>query len=321
LTYQAAYEAFGSRTEEEGTTDDRQKANSKDEDPTGLLNEGFRYRDLETGTFITRDPAGFVDGPNLYTYVVQNPWTTFDPQGLADARKYTTTRRRMMAAQNARFGAQLKAAPSAFAESATYKMAWGAGIGAKAKLGPIEGNASIKLTAIEGKNNLSGSKEVLRQGVTAGLSAKFFSKVKVGLEYDVSGGYEYDAEGNSTLVNTNDSVLGVDLTPGKGSSLDNETIAASAKLLIVELGAGIDFETMFDQMSSAGDVAAEEALREFDANNNFSKNQTEANQTPRDPLPTESSRRTMDQTNRDLGNKTESGQKPTPPVKKDEDDE
>jgi len=27
-----------------------------EEDPTGLLNEGFRYRDLATGSFITRDP-------------------------------------------------------------------------------------------------------------------------------------------------------------------------------------------------------------------------------------------------------------------------
>jgi len=47
-----------------------------------LLDEGFRYRDLETGSFITKDPAGFVDGPNLYTYVRQNPWTSFDPEGL-----------------------------------------------------------------------------------------------------------------------------------------------------------------------------------------------------------------------------------------------
>ena len=83
LTYQAAYEAFGSRTQEDGSTQDRQKANSKDEDLHGLLNEGFRYRDLETGTFITRDPAGFIDGPNLYTYVVQNPWSKFDPEGLS----------------------------------------------------------------------------------------------------------------------------------------------------------------------------------------------------------------------------------------------
>ncbi len=82
ITWQSSYEAFGTRTQEQGTTADRQKANTKDEDPTGLLNEGFRYRDLETGVFITRDPMGFVDGPNLYTYVRQNPWTKFDPEGL-----------------------------------------------------------------------------------------------------------------------------------------------------------------------------------------------------------------------------------------------
>jgi len=40
------------------------------------------YRDLETGVFLTRDPADFVDGPNVYTYVRQNPWTHFDPLGL-----------------------------------------------------------------------------------------------------------------------------------------------------------------------------------------------------------------------------------------------
>ncbi len=91
LTYQAAYEAFGKHDSSApgaqeyiatGAVLDRQRANTKDEDPTGLLNEGFRYRDLETGAFLTRDPLGFVDGPNLYAYVVQNPWTMFDPLGL-----------------------------------------------------------------------------------------------------------------------------------------------------------------------------------------------------------------------------------------------
>jgi RHS repeat-associated protein len=67
---------------EGGTNPNPQKANTKDEDPTGLLNEGMRYRDLESGVFLTRDPAGFVDGPNDYTYVRQNPWTAFDPEGL-----------------------------------------------------------------------------------------------------------------------------------------------------------------------------------------------------------------------------------------------
>ncbi len=80
ITYQASYEASGTHPTEFGSTLDRQKANTKEEDPTGLLNEGMRYRDLETGTFITPDPAGFVDGPNLYAYVRQNPWTKFDPE-------------------------------------------------------------------------------------------------------------------------------------------------------------------------------------------------------------------------------------------------
>ena len=87
ITWQAAYEAYGTRPQDSapgfGTNQDRQRGNTKDEDPTGLLNDGFRYRDLEAGVFITRDPAGFVDGPNVYTYARQNPWSSFDPLGLA----------------------------------------------------------------------------------------------------------------------------------------------------------------------------------------------------------------------------------------------
>ncbi|MGF1656116.1 MAG: hypothetical protein ACFCU3_03960 [Verrucomicrobiales bacterium] len=60
MTYEPQYQAFGTRTAEFGSTEDHQKANTKDEVPTGLLNEGFRYRCLETGVFLTRDPLGFV---------------------------------------------------------------------------------------------------------------------------------------------------------------------------------------------------------------------------------------------------------------------
>ncbi|WP_395746281.1 RHS repeat-associated core domain-containing protein [Prosthecobacter sp.] len=92
LTWTASYEAYGRRTQETGSNSDKQCANTKDEDPTGLLNEGFRYRDLETGVWLSRDPAGFVDGPNLYAYVTQNPWTNFDPDGLyQEAGHYYTT--------------------------------------------------------------------------------------------------------------------------------------------------------------------------------------------------------------------------------------
>jgi RHS repeat-associated protein len=81
VDFEAKYDAFGKHLDS-GVATGRQRANSKDEDPTGLLNEGMRYRDLEAGIFLTRDPAGLVDGPNVYTYVRQNPWTKWDPTGL-----------------------------------------------------------------------------------------------------------------------------------------------------------------------------------------------------------------------------------------------
>ncbi len=96
ITYQSQYEAYGKRTAETGATLDRQKSNTKDEDIPGYANEGFRFRDLETGSFLTRDPAGFVDGPNLYAYVRQNPWTSFDPEGLKTKKEREEARDKLV---------------------------------------------------------------------------------------------------------------------------------------------------------------------------------------------------------------------------------
>jgi RHS repeat-associated protein len=83
LTSFALYEAYGTRPYEWGSDPDRQKANTKEEEKDlGLLNDTMRYRDLETGTYLTRDPAGFKDGPNIYCYVHCNPITKFDALGL-----------------------------------------------------------------------------------------------------------------------------------------------------------------------------------------------------------------------------------------------
>jgi len=60
----------------------------EEEKDLSLLNEGMRYRDLETGTFLTRDPIGYADGPNVYCYVHCNPIMSFDPFGLKDDSDY-----------------------------------------------------------------------------------------------------------------------------------------------------------------------------------------------------------------------------------------
>ncbi len=53
-----------------------------DED-TGLVQFGKRDYDAKLGRWLTPDPLGFADGPNLYAYVRNNPLILYDPYGLA----------------------------------------------------------------------------------------------------------------------------------------------------------------------------------------------------------------------------------------------
>ena len=84
LLWHGSYASNGMLNHQYGTRNGNYGANGKYEEPAGLLNEGFRYRDRLTNNFLTRDPAGFIDGPNDYNYVRHNPWSTWDPNGLSD---------------------------------------------------------------------------------------------------------------------------------------------------------------------------------------------------------------------------------------------
>ena len=56
---------------------------SKRSDPeTGFVFFGRRYYSSQTGRFLTPDPVGFSDGPNLYAYVHNSPMVLIDPYGL-----------------------------------------------------------------------------------------------------------------------------------------------------------------------------------------------------------------------------------------------
>lgn len=55
---------------------------SKRYDPDlGLIDFGHRYYHPAIGRWLTTDPAGFVDGMNLYTYLKNNPFCYLDPDG------------------------------------------------------------------------------------------------------------------------------------------------------------------------------------------------------------------------------------------------
>jgi len=50
---------------------------------TGLYYNHARYFDPMEGRFVSKDPSGFVDGPNLYSYTENNPINRTDPTGLS----------------------------------------------------------------------------------------------------------------------------------------------------------------------------------------------------------------------------------------------
>ncbi|MCG3460808.1 RHS repeat protein [Xenorhabdus bovienii] len=58
----------------------------KERDATGLYYYGYRYYQPWAGRWLSADPAGTVDGLNLYRMVRNNPVTFYDPAGLAPAK-------------------------------------------------------------------------------------------------------------------------------------------------------------------------------------------------------------------------------------------
>lgn len=53
---------------------------------TGFSYFGFRWYNAETGRWLSRDPLGYVDGPNVYAYVGNSPISFWDLLGLARCR-------------------------------------------------------------------------------------------------------------------------------------------------------------------------------------------------------------------------------------------
>ncbi|CCW32401.1 RHS repeat-associated core domain-containing protein [Xenorhabdus nematophila] len=58
----------------------------KERDATGLYYYGYRYYQPWAGRWLNPDPAGTVDGPNLFRMVRNNPVSAFDNSGLMFAR-------------------------------------------------------------------------------------------------------------------------------------------------------------------------------------------------------------------------------------------
>ena len=73
VVFQADHLAFGQRYNEVGDFDEWHSFTGKEFDPeTGLYYFNARWYDAETGRFISEDPVGDPNNPNLYSYCGNN---------------------------------------------------------------------------------------------------------------------------------------------------------------------------------------------------------------------------------------------------------
>ncbi len=78
------YDAFGNLLDQTGSIQQPYRFSTKRLEPiSGLYDFGARWYDPGVGRFISPDPMGFGDGPNLYAYVGNDPANFIDPVGLA----------------------------------------------------------------------------------------------------------------------------------------------------------------------------------------------------------------------------------------------
>jgi RHS repeat-associated protein len=79
------FEAFGNITAESGTVANTRQFQTKETNSKSkLVYFGQRWYNPVVGRWITPDPLGMVDGPNLYAYLNNNPLNSIDPWGLCE---------------------------------------------------------------------------------------------------------------------------------------------------------------------------------------------------------------------------------------------
>lgn len=81
VTNRYAYDPFGGAVSMTGTT--HGFTGQRFDADTGLYHYKARYYSPKLGRFLQPDPAGYSDGPNMYSYASNSPLNATDPSGLA----------------------------------------------------------------------------------------------------------------------------------------------------------------------------------------------------------------------------------------------
>ena len=171
----------------------------------------YRAYDPELGMWLSRDPIAENGGLNLYAYVLNDPINYWDPYGLCLKSK-------------------LKNAWDKFKETTSLELGVGLGIGAKGKLGPLEGKVGAD-TSLSGQLSLDGNYKTISQG-GVGASAGFGNH-QTGVHY---GGSSYIG-GRNGGGSSSDTVVGYQ---NKATSASSTSVGLSGTLGVIRAGVSAD---------------------------------------------------------------------------------
>jgi RHS repeat-associated protein len=82
------YTPFGGKYADSGSEVARKYTGHDWDSSARLYHTAYRYYSPDANRWLTRDPLGMVDGPNVYAYVRNNPVAYSDPLGLAACHYY-----------------------------------------------------------------------------------------------------------------------------------------------------------------------------------------------------------------------------------------
>ncbi len=147
---------------------------------TGFVYFSRRYYAPATGRWITPDPLGFADGPNMYAYVQNNPMTRFDLYGLYVEEGYNPANWKPYECKNSQVSAAYDRRIEATYRDAGYKI-HGTLFGKNQK--------NYNSIALEGRPKYSGGNLVY----VPGMNTSFASSIKQAMYIsDLCGGHNVD---------------------------------------------------------------------------------------------------------------------------------
>jgi len=179
--------------------------------------------------FLNADPIGFKGGQNWYRYCSNDPINKIDPDGREWYNPYSWNWKTI-------------------GQAVEYKGGIGPGGEAKIQISKLDVEAGARVIMVGGWGNLAGESGQYTS-MDAGVKAEV-GKGELGLAYSYEAKFGYNEDHKYYFDESSDPVVGWGLKKLEGDSSEWFKVGVSAQVLLAEVGLSIDFEKVWDGITS-----------------------------------------------------------------------